>query len=323
MDRGFLPTAPIVEDVRMMGYVDSVEMLTAGFPCQDFSKMGRVRKGIAGSRSGLFSEILRILDVNMAINIVCLENSPMIYRYSIEEVVESLRKRGFICIWGTWFASEVGAPHERGRWFCLAYKNPEQMDIIRTTLRIDTVRWIDEPCPRVIPFIDAPTRKHQRTLLYALGNSIVPSQARRAFSDLAGYVLLASNLKWKPYNLRTKRTRSKRVFIHNFDRETYYIERDVTMYPYLYTKTFRHGNVEFIKRVWPTPTALQSNQARKLTFRMSGFFKIAIFYEIETIRYMGLTPSNIEYADRSWSINPAFVSYIMGYDIDWVNLAVD
>src|SRR5579862_4144716 len=42
------------------GNLGAVDVLTAGFPCQDLSVAGK-RAGLEGSRSGLFWEVVRIL----------------------------------------------------------------------------------------------------------------------------------------------------------------------------------------------------------------------------------------------------------------------
>ena len=66
--RAHFPRADQFSDVRACGAhnLAPVDVLTAGFPCQDISTMGASRKdktqpkGLAGSRSGLFHEVIRI-----------------------------------------------------------------------------------------------------------------------------------------------------------------------------------------------------------------------------------------------------------------------
>lgn len=48
------------DDLRAVGFVPERGIITAGWPCQDFSVAGR-RAGLAGARSGLWWEVARIL----------------------------------------------------------------------------------------------------------------------------------------------------------------------------------------------------------------------------------------------------------------------
>ncbi len=57
------PSAAKFDDVCMVGAksLESVDVITGGFPCQDLSVAGK-RAGLGGSRSGLFYEMARIID---------------------------------------------------------------------------------------------------------------------------------------------------------------------------------------------------------------------------------------------------------------------
>lgn len=48
------------DDLRAVGFVPDRGIITAGWPCQDFSVAGR-RAGLAGARSGLWWEVVRLL----------------------------------------------------------------------------------------------------------------------------------------------------------------------------------------------------------------------------------------------------------------------
>ena len=54
------PGRPIAGDVRELRSLPKVEVVTAGFPCQDLSQAGRTA-GIDGERSGLVTEVFRLL----------------------------------------------------------------------------------------------------------------------------------------------------------------------------------------------------------------------------------------------------------------------
>jgi DNA (cytosine-5)-methyltransferase 1 len=56
------PDVPCEKDIReLTSLPDSVDLLAAGFPCQDLSQAG-LTGGISGARSGLVGEVFRLLD---------------------------------------------------------------------------------------------------------------------------------------------------------------------------------------------------------------------------------------------------------------------
>jgi DNA (cytosine-5)-methyltransferase 1 len=59
--RDRFPGIPLVSDIADMASLPDVDLVTAGFPCQDLSQAGRTA-GIRGSRSGLVEHVFRLLD---------------------------------------------------------------------------------------------------------------------------------------------------------------------------------------------------------------------------------------------------------------------
>lgn len=72
------PTVPCHEDVSLLTKESTggtaVDVLVGGFPCQDLSVAGQ-RAGLAGERSGLFHEFMRVAD-ELAPRWVVIENVP-------------------------------------------------------------------------------------------------------------------------------------------------------------------------------------------------------------------------------------------------------
>lgn len=70
------PAVPVMEDVRHAGKhnLPAVDLIAGGFPCQDVSVAGN-RAGLAGERSGLWFEFLRIV-TELAPKWVVIENVP-------------------------------------------------------------------------------------------------------------------------------------------------------------------------------------------------------------------------------------------------------
>ena len=117
------PNATIFDDVRTVGAhnLQPIDLLCAGFPCQDLSSIGK-QKGIHnGKKSNLFWELHRIIS-QIQPRIICLENVANIIRLGGIDVVKSLAQIGYSCEWTVVRSgSDFGAPHHRARWFCVAY----------------------------------------------------------------------------------------------------------------------------------------------------------------------------------------------------------
>ncbi len=135
-----LDDAPIWSDVVTFDakpFYGKVDFVIAGFPCQDLSIAGR-REGLDGARSGLFFEVLRIakdcgargIFLENVAGIASAKSTFMDAQKENEEyeeraasrVVGELSDHGYDAEWATLRASDVGASHERNRWFCLAWQ---------------------------------------------------------------------------------------------------------------------------------------------------------------------------------------------------------
>jgi DNA (cytosine-5)-methyltransferase 1 len=126
MEVGELETAPVWDDVRTLDALElaaigatPVDIIFGGFPCQDLSCAGR-GAGLAGERSGLFFEIMRLAG-ELRPRFVFLENVPAIRTRGAAAVGAELARLGYDCRWDHLSAYDMGAPHLRDRWFCLAH----------------------------------------------------------------------------------------------------------------------------------------------------------------------------------------------------------
>ena len=120
-DKGLLPFGPIWNDVTTLDgeqFKGLVDIVYGGFPCQDISSAGK-GAGLEGERSGLFKEVVRICK-EASPTFIFLENVAAIRTRGSIEVQEALASIGFNCRFGMLSAAEIGAVHERDRWFCLA-----------------------------------------------------------------------------------------------------------------------------------------------------------------------------------------------------------
>ncbi|MEU4514012.1 DNA cytosine methyltransferase [Nonomuraea wenchangensis] len=118
------PGAPNLGDLAGIdwGTVPAPDVLTAGFPCQDLSYAGRGAGIKEGTRSGLWHTIADAV-ATLRPRLLVLENVRAIVtrRPGLDVVLADLARLGFDANWTCLRASDVGAAHERWRWFCLAW----------------------------------------------------------------------------------------------------------------------------------------------------------------------------------------------------------
>jgi DNA (cytosine-5)-methyltransferase 1 len=99
-----------------------VDVVSGGFPCQDISNAANNRKGIDGERSGLWGEMLRIIERTRP-TVVFAENVAVLRSRGLGRVLQQLSDRGYVCEWATLRASDFGYAHRRSRMFLVAYTN--------------------------------------------------------------------------------------------------------------------------------------------------------------------------------------------------------
>jgi len=119
---GILPWFPIWDDVRTFDgrpWRGIVDVVCGGFPCQDISAAGK-GAGIDGERSGLWSEMARIIG-EVRPRFAFVENSPMLASRGLGRVLGDLSEMGFDARWGVVSAADAGAPHLRERIWILAH----------------------------------------------------------------------------------------------------------------------------------------------------------------------------------------------------------
>jgi len=122
MSIGDLPIAPICTDITQLDgrlFKGKVDIIIAGFPCQDISIAGN-GIGLEGKRSILFFEIMRLAR-QIQSTFIFLENVNAIRTRGLDTVIQELTEAGYDCRWTMLSAASVGAPHKRERWFLLAH----------------------------------------------------------------------------------------------------------------------------------------------------------------------------------------------------------
>ncbi len=123
MDDGRLDEAPVWSDLATFdggAWRGCVDLVVAGFPCQDISVAGK-GAGIGGERSGLWKQVLRVVQ-ECEPEWIFLENVSALVRRGLDVVLRDLAALGFNAEWGCYTAREAGAPHRRERIFILAHR---------------------------------------------------------------------------------------------------------------------------------------------------------------------------------------------------------
>jgi DNA (cytosine-5)-methyltransferase 1 len=121
------------DQLRADGFNSDNGIITGGFPCQDLSIAGS-RRGLAGERSGLFWQIVRLIN-ELQPKWLILENVPGLLSSNggrdMGTVVGALERRGYGVCWRVLDAQYFGVAQRRRRLFfvcCLAdHRRPVQI----------------------------------------------------------------------------------------------------------------------------------------------------------------------------------------------------
>ena len=130
------PTTLRGSDVKEWTSPPPVDVIAAGFPCQDISSAGK-RGGIRASRSGLFFQIIRLVrESRVRPRYLLLENVSALLERDLGVVLGELAKVGYDAEWHCLSAAQFGAYHIRDRVFILAYPKGHRRTPIITADRI-------------------------------------------------------------------------------------------------------------------------------------------------------------------------------------------
>ena len=115
------PGVPNLGDITALDWaaVPHVDLVTAGWPCQDISYAGPGAGITEGTRSGLWLHIAAGLR-HLRPSYVYLENVAALRTRGLAKVLGDLAALGYDTQWLCLRASAAGAPHRRDRLFILA-----------------------------------------------------------------------------------------------------------------------------------------------------------------------------------------------------------
>lgn len=165
------PDTPCADDIRRLDVV-TADLVCGGFPCQPFSTASRGRR----VAEDLWPEMLRVIR----------DTGP---RYVIaENVQEAAIAYAAGCLAGLGFATyyrrisgvDLGADHQRDRWWCVAY--PHAQSQLRSAIDAEVAKlpalcaglWGPTNYARAIRVHDGSADRLDRYQVEALGNTVFP-----------------------------------------------------------------------------------------------------------------------------------------------------
>lgn len=132
--RAAFPHVRIDPDVRNLGPIPrGVELLCAGFPCQDLSQAGRT-SGLEGEQSGLIRSVFEILRARRIRPTLLIENVPFMLQLhggaAMRAIVDSLESLGYDWAYRVVDSFSFGLPQRRERVFLVASVEMRPEDVL-------------------------------------------------------------------------------------------------------------------------------------------------------------------------------------------------
>lgn len=130
------PQTPIFSDVKTLTKnmlsnegISKIDIITAGFPCQDVSELNLKGKGLKGEKSGLWFEAKRLIS-ELKPKYAIIENVANLRSRGLAQILKDLWAIGYDCEWHILPASIFDfCPHKRARIWILAYPCGTRLDL--------------------------------------------------------------------------------------------------------------------------------------------------------------------------------------------------
>jgi DNA (cytosine-5)-methyltransferase 1 len=110
----------------------AVDLVCAGFPCQDLSQAGRT-EGLSGARSGLIGEVFRLLG-RRRVDTVVIENVPFMLQLSggnaLRAIVDEFERLGYRWAYRVVDSYAFGLAQRRERVFLVASRSHDPREIL-------------------------------------------------------------------------------------------------------------------------------------------------------------------------------------------------
>jgi DNA (cytosine-5)-methyltransferase 1 len=134
--RARFPEADLFSDVVALKALSrEIEIVTAGFPCQDLSQAGRTA-GLAGHRSGLIGEVFRLLEgrkrSRRPVPLVIVENVPFMLQLggggAMRAIVDEFQRLQYLWAYRVVDSFGFGLPQRRERVYLVAASRESGID---------------------------------------------------------------------------------------------------------------------------------------------------------------------------------------------------
>ena len=285
MQRRRIDKAPILEDITTMHMTDLAEqpqLICAGFPCTDVSVANPAGKGLDGPQSGLISHVFRLLDECDCVKYVLLENSPFMRTRGFDTLKKLFSDRGFTVHDTIVSGREMGALHQRRRWFCLACRGRNDLKLCRA----QQFNWQSEPVERVL--LRDGRYKLFKALCGFFGSSVIPACVVMAYNTL----LVGADPEKTPRH-------PSRYFAY---RQARVLDLQIA-----------NGEETVTRQSWPTPLKHNWTQCKPFLGRCTRNLANVILFETSTSFPQTTSPNDMMNPGRSYMINPEFIGWLMGY----------
>lgn len=129
-----MPDVPVDQDIRALRSIPRVDLVAAGFPCQDLSQAGRTA-GIRGERSGLVDHVFRLISPpRTAPTWLMLENVPFMLQLdrgrAMRHLTAKLESMGYLWAYRVVDNRAFGLPQRRLRVIMLASRTADPRDVL-------------------------------------------------------------------------------------------------------------------------------------------------------------------------------------------------
>ena len=133
------PSVPLFSDVKKLNgkvlesfNINQIDILSAGFPCQDVSIANPSGQGLKGDKSGLWSEVKRLIK-EIKPKYALIENVANLRSRGLAQILKDLWEIGYCCEWHIISAASLSphCPHVRERIWILAYPHGHRWKLHR------------------------------------------------------------------------------------------------------------------------------------------------------------------------------------------------
>lgn len=313
-----LDKAPIFSDIKNIDKdklsQNEIDIVTAGFPCQDISVMNLKGKGLQGCRSNLGFDALYL---SFAVNakIIILENSPNIVNRGLASLTILLEKNDYDYIYDFFSARQVGAPHMRKRFYMVCVKKNDK----RALKIIQDFSWEkklwkhkdvishawDTPykSDKVIPNNEK-NKCDIKIRTHLLGNAIVPLCARFAIYFLSTYFL-------REYRYFL----NKSQYNKSVPDKKYHFTIEIPFSQYKPNNQIKYPII-LHKDILSTLLAANWNISKIGSSRACRILQNQIMYNVTTLT----DKKNMDKNVYNWLINPLYLEWFMGYPYEWTKI---